>query len=297
MGRAAALAAYQRDAGEQDPLAMLRRLELALPDMQRIVSHAHQRDLHAVMTVFSTELVEAAATLPVDAFKSASPDIIHKPLLSAMWETGRPLIISTGAASISEIDRAVRWLLPVDDSEEPRLAMLQCVSAYPTPDHAAALRAIRALDRRYQIPIGYSDHTSGADTGALAVAAGACILEKHLTWSRDAQGPDHAASLDVAGMTAYVTAARRAASMLGSIGKRVQPIERDVRRVSRQSLVAVRDRRQGEVLRPGDLTVQRPGGGVEPWRLEDVVGGRLLSDLKAGEMLCERHLVAPEPVS
>ena len=114
MGADATLAEYQADAGESDPVAMLARLELAPDDIAAIAHRTHERGMHAIATVFCTDLVGIAAALPFDAFKSASPDIIHRPLLQAMWNTGRPLIISTGAATIAEIDRAVRWL---DDEE------------------------------------------------------------------------------------------------------------------------------------------------------------------------------------
>ena len=297
MGPRAALADYQRQAGETDPREMLRRLQLPLDALGAVVARAHERGVHAIMTVFSTELVEAAASLPLDAFKSASPDIIHEPLLRAMWSTGRPLIVSTGASSVSEIDRATRWLTPATQEEEPRLALLQCVSAYPTPEEHAALRAIAALIRRYRIPVGYSDHTSGVETGGLAVAAGACLLEKHLTWDRAAPGPDHGASLDPHGFRAYVEGARRAFRMLGSVGKRVLDIERDVRRVSRQSLATTRAMAAGHVLRPEDLTVQRPGLGIPPWRLGDVIGSTLQHPVEAGEILAPHHLPTPEPVS
>ena len=290
MSRDARLALYQSDAGESDPTEMLRRLELPIGEMARVVRRAHELRIHAIVTVFSVELVASAAALPWDAFKSASPDIVHEPLLAAMAHASghRPLIVSTGASTMEEVARARRWLDPI----APRLALLQCVSCYPTRETDAAVDAMRDLRSIHDGPIGYSDHTPGVHTGAIARARGATILEKHLTWDRNAAGPDHAASLDENGFAAYVALARATAvgreidagslPMLGDGVKRVQECERDVREVSRQSVRAARDLRAGAFLRPDDLTFARPGGGLEPWRAAAIVGRALEVDVRRG---------------
>lgn len=302
MSRAARLAVYQENAGERDPIEMLRRLELPLSAMERIVGRAHHRGVHAIATVFSVELAEGAAALGFDAFKSASPDIINRPLLEAMAHAGRPLIVSTGASTLSEVERAAQWLAPIRD----RLAMLQCVSAYPTPDESAALGGIEAIANATGLPTGYSDHTPGEDTGAMAVAAGACLLEKHLTYDRNAPGPDHAASLEGKAMRAYIDGARRASRLDGEtllrrgapglaataqrVEKRVLEIERDVRLASRQSLVAVRAMRAGETIHAKDLTIKRPGTGIEPWRMGEIIGRTLAADVDADAPLSDGDL-------
>jgi sialic acid synthase SpsE len=266
MSRAAALADYQRHAGESDPFRMLRRLELCAESLCAVSRRAHERSLHSIVTVFSVPLVEAAERIGVDAYKTASPDIIHRPLLSALQQTGKPLIVSTGAATTDEVIRARNWLTGAD------LLFLQCVSAYPTEPRHAALGAIAALSSELQDLVGYSDHTTLVETGALAVAAGACALEKHLTYDRAAQGPDHSASLDPNQFAEYVRLARAAHEMLGDHAKAVQPVEEDVRRVSRQSIVAARTINAGEVIAPRDFTYKRPGVGIEPWQADRVLG-------------------------
>jgi N,N'-diacetyllegionaminate synthase len=289
MSRASRLAAYQAAAGEQDPAAMLRRLELSIGDIGKVVDRAHARGVHAMVTPFSVELVDVAERLGFDAYKTASPDIIHKPLLDRLLSTGRPLIVSTGAATIDEVARAAGWLAPARD----RVAFLQCVSSYPTSDAEASIAGMRAISRVWSGPVGYSDHTVGVDTGAVAAVHGAAILEKHFTWSRAAQGPDHAASLESAEFRAYATLARDESAMkawmgrvptaadprLGPEEKRVLACEQDVRRVSRQSIVARRNLAAGHVLKREDLTIKRPGTGIEPWRIDDVVGRRLRSSV------------------
>lgn len=291
MSRASRLAAYQAAAGEKDPSAMLRRLELSPGDMGRIVDRAHARGIHAIVTPFSVELVELAERLGFDAFKTASPDIIHKPLLDRLILTGKPLIVSTGAATSDEVARAAAWLSPARD----RTAFLQCVSSYPTRDCDASIGGMAAIARVWRGPVGYSDHTTGVDTGAVAAVRGAAILEKHFTWSKRAPGPDHAASLEPAEFRAYATLARDESAMkswMGSVPltddprvgpeeKRVLACEQDVRRLSRQSLVARRDLPPGHVLAREDLTIKRPGTGLEPFRLDEVVGRRLRTAVEA----------------
>lgn len=297
MSRASRLAEYQAGAGESDPLAMLKRLELPEPGFAAVVERARERGVHAIVTVFSVELVARAQAQNWDAYKTASPDIIHQPLLEVMQATGRPMIVSTGAASLEEVTRATGWLSGVHAAQ--RLAVLQCVSSYPTPRERAALGGIAALQQVFSGPVGYSDHTADRFTGASAVAMGACILEKHLTYDTRAQGPDHAASLDPAEFAVYVAAARndwgraephiaydvfeaevrvatdrRSLALDYPIGKSVLPIEQDVRNVSRQSIVAARAIGAGEQITRETLTFKRPGTGIEPFQLAHVLGKR-----------------------
>ncbi|MFG0331280.1 MAG: N-acetylneuraminate synthase family protein [Phycisphaerales bacterium] len=292
MGGAAPLADYQRNAGESNATEMLKRLELSLGDLESIVDHAHDQRLHAIVTIFNVELVVDATRLGWDAFKSASPDIIHLPLLEAISAPGRPVILSTGAATRDEIG----WALSRFGS-----AALHCISAYPTPDDEANLGGIAALrslaqETRRSIEVGYSDHTPSLDTGALAVAAGAVILEKHLTHDRHAPGPDHAASLEPDALRVYIEGARRAHRMLGVRELTVRPIEEDVRRVSRQSIVASRDLPAGHCLTRSDLTFRRPGDGIPPSEWGAIVGRSLQAPIPAGKPIRREDLTTPAKV-
>lgn len=304
MSKAAKLAAYQKAAGETDPIEMLRRLELSIDDMAPCVQLAHELGIHAIVSVFSVELVPIAETLPWDAYKTASPDIINKPLLDALAATGKPLIVSTGASTLDEVVRAVNWLRPIQD----RLAVLQCVSSYPTQGRDASVGAMWSISQALNvttgqrlIEIGYSDHTTDLDTGAIAVGAtcmngGATILEKHFTYRCAAAGPDHRASLEPREFQKYATFARNAHTRnfrlsrdrafdgdvrLGSQRKVVLPIEQDVRRVSRQSLTTTRDLPAGHVLTSADLTIKRPGTGIPPYELDATLGRRLARAIEA----------------
>ncbi len=271
LSKQAQLAQYQKSQNASDPVELLRNLELSVEQLKPLVTLAHSLGLHAIVTIFSLEHVESVASLPWDAFKSASPDIINLPLLTELDQTGKPLIISTGAADRDEIARTVK--------KELGSAFLHCVSAYPVPDDKAQLAGIRALKNLIDdlqpgasIPVGYSDHTTSIITGALAVAAGATILEKHITIDRTKPGPDHEASLEPDQFREYITLARKAWHALGPHEIIVQEIEKDVRTVSRQSIVTTRRIEKGETITRPDLTVKRPGTGIEPFRINEIVG-------------------------
>ncbi|MBX3317355.1 MAG: N-acetylneuraminate synthase family protein [Phycisphaeraceae bacterium] len=292
MSAAAKLAAYQKAAGESDPVEMLRRLELSVTQMARIVDRAHERGIHAIVTVFSTELVDGAESLPWDAYKTASPDIIHRPLLERLVATGKPLIISTGASTLDEVSRAIGWMTARDGSAHSRMAVLQCVSSYPTAIEHAELGGILALREIFGGPIGYSDHTQGVGTGAIAAGLGARVLEKHFTYDTQAPGPDHAASLEPRDFARYVELARDAAHATAiderapefpgiEPVKRVIPIEEDVRRVSRQSVVTTRALPAWHVLKASDLTIKRPGTGVPAWEMHSTIGRTLVRAVDA----------------
>lgn len=327
MSKAAKLAAYQKNAGETDPIAMLRRLELTIDEMARVVDRAHERGIHAIVTVFSTELVEAAETLAWDAYKTASPDIVNRPLLEALAKTGKPMIVSTGASTLDEVVRAIEWLDDVRD----RLVVLQCVSCYPASE--LALGGIKAISHATGLPTGYSDHTEDVG-GAGAVAYGACLLEKHITYDRKAQGPDHKASLWDAMLGEYVRMANRSVESRDNtermyaarassepltppvfktyllsrdfrskeeagkafgcdtnpIEKRVLECERDVREVSRQSVVTTRAIAPGETITRDMLTIKRPGTGILAYRLDEVVGSAAKRAIEADVPVVEEDL-------
>jgi N-acetylneuraminate synthase/N,N'-diacetyllegionaminate synthase len=312
MSASSRLATYQREAGESDPREMLRRLQLSSEQLARAAAEARRLGVHAIVSVFSVELVARAEMANFDAYKTASPDIVHKPLLDALRATGKPLIVSTGAATLAEVSRAITWLTREGTNPSTRdLALLQCVSSYPTPIENAALGGIMALRDLFAGPVGYSDHTAEDSAGALAVACGACILEKHFTDDRARIGPDHRASLDAHGFKNYIKHARRAwqvlrehraenrledrgtrdlnpeaAALIAHASqvrkeKIVLEIEQDVRAVSRQSIVTRHPLAAGHVLTRADVTFKRPGLGLLPFELESALGRTLVRAIDA----------------
>ena len=272
-GASAATCAYQRRGADADATQreMLRRLELSRDTLTALRRHCAESGIDFIATPFGLEELDfiAHALDPV-AIKIASPDLVNAPLLSAAVATGHRLIVSTGASDWTEIEDAIATLAPA--IREDRLALLHCISAYPTPAERVQLSTIAALRQAFHVPVGFSDHTTEIDMGALAVAAGACILEKHLTHDTGAVGPDHAASLEPDAFRHYVDFARRAAHMMGSPRRVCLDIEQDVRAQARGRLVLRRAVPAGARITADALAVQRPGDGIAPREFERIVG-------------------------
>ena len=280
MHPSAGFAEYQRDrVADRDPIEMLRRYELSDDDIARIVERARSLDLLPIATPFSMEDVSLIEKLHLPAIKIASPDIVNRPLIRRALHAKKPLLISTGAATIGEVDRCLQWCA------DASVALLHCISSYPVSVSDAHLAWIADLARRFAVPIGYSDHTTSEIGGAMAVASGACFVEKHLTYDTNAAGPDHSASADPDAFARYVKAIRQAEQSAGNGGKRVLPIEADVRNVSRQSLVLNRAVHAGECITVDALVTQRPGTGISAADVDTVVGQSAACDLPAGTML------------
>jgi len=280
----AMLASYQQGQAT-DAATLLEGLALSLDDMARVRDEAHKHGLAFIVTPFSLEDLADLEALGVDMVKIASPDAVNTPLLGAASSLGKPMLVSTGTCELDELDAAAGVVSTTGG------ALLQCVSSYPTPLEQASLGGIAALATHFDLPVGYSDHTPSLDTGGWAVAAGACVIEKHLTHDRGAPGPDHAASLEPSQLAEYITHLRHAQSALGPITKHRQPIEQDVAAVSRQSVCAARDLPSGHTLTHGDLTVRRPGTGIPAREMEQIPGCVLSKPLSAGDLLTRDALV------
>lgn len=285
LSREARLAGYQEGVAN-DVAEMLSGLTLTADEVMQVRAAAKELGLAFVATLFSPGDAAEVKGFGVDAVKVASPDAVNPAVLGAAASVGAALLVSTGTCDLDEVAQAAELV----KGHAAGGCLLQCVSAYPLADEDAGLGGIRALEERYGLAVGYSDHTAATDTGGLAVAAGAVVLEKHLTYDRGAKGPDHAASLDGAGMAEYVRQARRAAAMVGRREKRVLDVERDVREVSRQSVCVTRDMAAGEVVRAEDVTVKRPGTGIPAMRLGEVIGRRVKRAVRGNELLREEDL-------
>ncbi len=279
----AVAAGYQQARGARSQRELLARLELSDRDFERITAHCRARSIGFLATPFSPPDVDRLLALHVPALKIASPDLANPPLLRRAAETGLPLLVSTGASTADEIAAAVAQLRGCGAAG--RLILLHCISGYPAPLDAANLRAIDTLRRTFGVPAGFSDHTRSTAIAGWAVAAGACVLEKHFTLDRAAAGPDHAVSLDAAELAEYVRTAREAEAALGPGVLGMSPIEADVRAVARQSIVSATPIPAGTVLTPALLTVKRPGGGIEPGRLDALLGRRAAADIPADTVL------------
>lgn len=242
---------------------------------------AESLGMHCFSSPFDATAVDFLMTMDVPAFKVASFELVDLPLIRKMAKTGRPLIISTGMATEGEIDEA---FAAARDAGASGIALLKCTSAYPSPPEAVNLRAIAAMSERWGVPIGLSDHTLGETVAVGAVALGACIVEKHMTLSRDDASPDSAFSLDKVGFRRMVDAIRVAELALGRpvVGPTEQ--EQESRRF-RRSLFVVEDVAAGEVLTAANVRSIRPADGLHTRHYEEVLGRRAARPIERGTPL------------
>lgn len=232
-------------------------------------------------TPFDPTAVDFLEKMQVPAHKVASFELVDLPLLAKIGATGKPVIISTGMASLAEIDEAVR---AVREAGAGGVALLKCTSAYPASPEAMNLRTIPHLAEAFGVPAGLSDHTMGIAAPVAAVALGATIIEKHFTLDRAAGGPDSAFSLEPQEFAAMVAAVRQTEQALGEVSYTLTEKEKESR-AFRRSLFAVRDIRQGEFFTPENVRSIRPGYGLPPKHLERVVGRRATRDIARGTPL------------
>jgi N,N'-diacetyllegionaminate synthase len=279
----APVAAYQRErTAAKSQVDMLRALELPPDALRACRDRAVERGLLFLSTPFDRNAVRVLAELGVPAFKVGSGDLTNLVLLRAVAAHRLPVLLSTGMASLEEVDAAVADLRSHGD---PPLVLLQATSAYPADPSDANLAAMATLGGRFGVPVGCSDHTPGIAVATAAAALGAAVIEKHLTLDRSLPGPDHAASLEPNQFADLVRAVREAHAAIGDGEKAPRPAEEDVARVVRRSLVVVRPISAGEVLAEGDLDAMRPAGGMSPLLLDDVIGRRAARDLEARRLL------------
>lgn len=237
-------------------------------------------------TPFDSTAVDFLEEMQVPAYKIASFELVDLPLLRRVGETGKPLILSTGTATLAEIDEAVRTIRSAGGRQ---LALLKCTSAYPATAGDMNLRAIPHLAEAFDVPVGLSDHTLEPAVPVAAVAVGACIIEKHLTLSRDRGGPDSAFSLEPDEFQQMVRAVRAAHAALGSVRYGAGKQEADCRRL-RRSLFVVEDVRAGQRFTAQNVRSIRPGDGLHTRYLEKVLGRTARVDIARGTPLDWSHM-------
>ena len=232
-------------------------------------------------TPFDKTAVDFLEKMDVPAYKIASFELVDIPLIQYIAKTGKPMIMSTGMATLAEIDEAVNAIREAGGNQ---LALLKCSSAYPAPPDEMNLRTIPHLAEAFGVPTGLSDHTLGIAVPVAAAALGACIIEKHFTLSRKAFGPDSSFSLEPLEFRAMVNAVRVAEKALGKIHYGVSGQEK-ANRVFRRSLFVVRDMEAGEIFSSDTVRSIRPGYGLHPRHLEGVIGCYSTRNIKGGTPL------------
>jgi pseudaminic acid synthase len=230
---------------------------------------------------FDANAVDFLEEMDVPAYKVASFELVDVPLIQKMASTGKPLIMSTGMATAEEIDEAVKAARGAGANQ---IALLKCTSAYPASPDDMNLRTIPELTRKFDVPVGLSDHTMGIAVPVAAVALGACIVEKHLTLSRALPGPDSAFSLEPLEFKAMVEAVRMAERALGKVHFGASPLELKSR-IFRRSLFVVQDLKHGQSFSGDNVRSIRPGHGLHTRHLREVLGKHAARDIEKGTPL------------
>lgn len=247
----------------------------------RLKEIANDMGLDLFSTAFDPAAVDFLEEMNVPVHKVASFEIVDIPLIEKMAKTGKPLIISTGMATLAEIDEAVT---AAKRAGATQIALLKCNSAYPAPPEEMNLRTIPHMAEGFGIPVGLSDHTLGIEVPIAAVAIGACIIEKHFTLSRDIPSPDSAFSIEPHELKALVDAVRTAEKALGRVYYGVSEKETQSR-VFRRSLFVVKDMKAGETFTQENVRSIRPSYGLPPKFLKEVLGRKSTRDIKCGTPL------------
>lgn len=263
---------------------MLRRLELT-PEMHReLIAHCGKRHIGFLSTGFDVESIDLLVSLGQEQFKIPSGEITNLPYLRHLGRLGKAVILSTGMATLNEVEAAVDTLERAG-TPRTRMTVLHCTTEYPAPMGDVNLRAMQSMHAALGVRVGYSDHTPGIEVAIAAVAMGATLIEKHFTLDRKLPGPDHRASLEPHELRAMVAAIRNIELAMGDGIKRPAPSEAKNQAVARKSLVASRQIAAGEIFSAANLTAKRPGTGISPMRWDDIVGRRAPRDFSADELI------------
>jgi N-acetylneuraminate synthase len=277
-------AAYQdrNDARHDTQYAMLKALELRREDWLAVVERCKTAGIAFLSTPFDFESADFLEEIGVDAFKVSSGDLTFHQFLAHLARKGKPMVISTGMADMGEVEEAVAV---IEANGAPPLAILHCVSNYPSDPADSNLSVIPLMRSMFRRTVGWSDHTDGQVTGIASVALGARMIEKHFTLDRTLPGPDHKASLEPDQLADFIANIRIVESALGDGRKRPTPAERQTAEVARRSVVLIADVAAGETLTQANCGVLRPGDGLPPKMLPAVLGLKVNRALPAGTVL------------
>jgi N-acetylneuraminate synthase len=245
-------------------------------------AHCRERGIAFCSTPFANEEADLLEELDVPFFKIASMDVTHLSLLKHVARKRRPVIISTGMATLAEMERAVET---VRGEGNEQIILLHCVSIYPPAYDTIHLRNMAAMEQAFGVPVGFSDHTLGTAIPLAAIALGACVIEKHFTLDQEMEGWDHAISANPQQLITIVHEGRNIVTALGLSRRIVSAEEMEKRKKFRRSLVTTRGLQRGHILTDSDLGAKRPGTGIGPDEIGYVLGRKLVSDMNADQVL------------
>ena len=286
VSRHATKAEYQKanTEGEDSQLKMLQQLELSVDDHLRLIEHCNHCGIKFLSTAFDLDSIDFLDSLNLDLWKIPSGEITNLPYLRRIAQKGSRVIMSTGMCEPEDIEAALNVLINNGTSLE-NITLLHCNTEYPTPWGDVNLRAMHDIAKRFNVSVGYSDHTKGIEVPIAAVALGATVIEKHFTLDNNLPGPDHKASLEPQQLKAMVDAIRHIEQALGNGVKQISESERKNIAIARKSIVAASEIKKGELFTEENLTVKRPGGGISPMKWDELIGTTASRNYQPDELI------------
>lgn len=279
-------AAYQMatTAADESQHEMIRRLELTDAMHDELIAHCHQRKIEFFSTAFDLESLDYLMGLGMARIKVPSGEITNLPHLRKVGGFGKEVILSTGMSNLGEIEAAIDALEKAGTSRE-WIIVLHCNTEYPVPMPEVNLRAMRSIGEAFGVKVGLSDHTEGIEIAIAAVALGATVIEKHFTLDRSLPGPDHRASIEPDELGRMVRSIRNVEQAMGDGIKRPSGSELRNRPIVRKSLVSARRIAKGEFFSEANVTAKRPGTGISPMRMQEIIGRKASRDFDADELI------------
>lgn len=281
--KTAAKANYQKQTTDksQTQFEMLKALELSQSDFIKLKEYCDQSEIEFLSTAFDVKSIYFLNNL-VKRWKVSSGEITNFPYLVEMAKTRKPVILSTGMSTLSDVEQAVDLLRKYGTDD---IILLQCNTQYPTPYEDVNLNAMLTLKKHFGLVVGYSDHTLGIEIPIAAAAMGASVIEKHFTLDKKMEGPDQKISLEPDELIKMVSCIRNVEKSFGNGKKEPSVSERENMSIARKSIVAAKNIKCGEIFTEENLTTKRPGKGISPMEWNSVLGKRAVRDFEADEML------------
>ncbi|PTX16337.1 N-acetylneuraminate synthase [Halanaerobium congolense] len=267
---------------EKNQYEMLKKLELKTKDFQILKDYCDQKGIKFMSSPFDLDSIDLLKEIGLDIWKIPSGEITNYPYLKKIAELKQNIIMSTGMANLSEIESALN-LLKENGAED--ITVLHCNTEYPTPMEDVNLKAMLTIKEAFKVDVGYSDHTKGIEIPTAAVALGAKVIEKHFTLDNSMEGPDHRASLEPKELKHMVDAIRNVENALGDGIKKPSESESKNKDISRKSIVAAKEIKQGEIFSKNNLTIKRPGNGINPMQWPNILGKKAKREFTFDELI------------
>lgn len=286
VSKSAQKADYQKQTTdvEESQFEMIKKLELDVDTHKKLISYCKEKGILFLSTPFDHESIDLLSELGLDVFKIPSGEITNLPYLRHIGELNKEIILSTGMANLGEVEAAVDVLIQAG-SNRKNITILHANTEYPTPMQDVNLKAMLVLGQAFNVAYGYSDHTNGIEVPIAAVAMGASVIEKHFTLDKNMEGPDHKASLEPDELVSMIKAMRNIELALGSSIKQPSPSESKNRAIVRKSLFAKENINKGDIFTEQNLTIKRPGTGINPMRWDEVLGTKATKNYQEDDMI------------